>query len=407
MPLGILIPLSIRSLLLNKARTGLTMLGVIIGVGVVITLLAIAEGQRFETLEMFRRMGTNVLFVMPSWGRMGRVRGEMGSGFELNLDDLEAVRRTRYVKRASPQLMVSASIKYLNENLRTNVVGTDNDSLQIQNYETDEGRLFNEEELKGRGRVTIIGSTVREELFKNLNPIGKAVKINGKQFLVVGTLKEKGAFRGSNPDDRTYIPIMTAMRSLGNTRNISNIVVEISSSALGKEAEEQITRTIKRLHPPTNPEDDVVRIWNAAEFQEERDRAAKVISLFLIAVGALSLLIGGIGIMNIMLVTVSERTREIGIRKALGATRSSILVQFLTEAVIMCIVGGTLGILLGYTGSALLGRLPETVPFPKPLVTTSSLLVAFFVSFGVGIVFGSWPAYLAALLDPIQSLRSE
>jgi putative ABC transport system permease protein len=406
--LGEVVKVAYRGISANKVRTGLTMLGIVIGVGAVIMLMAIGEGQKRQTLAIFERLGSNRIMIRAGRVMRGGVSQGIGSINTLKLADADAIQQQcPAISLVSPEVNTRAQVKYKNENTSTSVSGAGPALFAIENMKVAEGRAITTADVVGRRRVAVLGSVTKDDLFFDQPAIGKNIKINGKQFKVVGVLVSKGDMGFQNPDDQVIVPVTTAQRRLMGIDFISGISAQIGDPTKGAEAEKQIRAVLTRLHPGFAADSEMYRIFNASEMQREREMSAKVTQIFLLAIGAIALLIGGIGIMNIMLVTVSERTREVGLRKALGGTRQNILTQFVAEAVLITFIGGVIGLVIGILASIGIGHLPESLNFPKPIITLSTILVAFGISALIGIVFGVWPAKKAADLEPIQALRYE
>ena len=398
------IEVALEGLAANKMRAALTMLGVIIGVGAVITMLAIASGAKEQQMARIQQMGTNVLMVMAGQSRRGAVRGGFGRVEKLTLQDAEAIAaRCPSVVTAVPETRQNMQVKYLNQNTNTTIFGTSSDYPSVRNYSVQEGRFFTEQEVKGMRKVAAIGATTAKNLFGNSSPVGKFININGIQFKVVGLIAPKGSTGWNDPDDQIFIPVTTAMRRVFGVQNIRSISVQAKSMALTAQASEEVRALLRKRHKLTNDMEDDFYLGNQAEIMEMAEEASRMFTLLLAGIASVSLLVGGIGIMNIMLVSVTERTREIGIRKALGARRKDIMLQFLVESLVLSLFGGIVGILLGVAGSSLLSRSPEW----SVSVSVQSIVLSFSFAVIVGIFFGLYPAWQASRLDPIEALRYE
>jgi len=349
-------------------------------------------------------MGTNVLMVMAGQSRRGAVRGGFGSVQTLTLQDAEAIAaRCPSVVTAVPETRQNMQVKYLNQNTNTTIFGTSSDYPSVRNYSVQEGRFFTEQEVKGMRKVAAIGATTAKNLFGNSSPVGKFININGIQFKVVGLIAPKGSTGWNDPDDQIFIPVTTAMRRVFGVQNIRSISVQAKSMALTAQASEEVRALLRKRHKLTNDMEDDFYLGNQAEIMEMAEEASRMFTLLLAGIASVSLLVGGIGIMNIMLVSVTERTREIGIRKALGARRKDIMLQFLVESLVLSLFGGIVGILLGVAGSSLLSRSPEW----SVSVSVQSIVLSFSFAVIVGIFFGLYPAWQASRLDPIEALRYE
>lgn len=398
------IEVALEGLIANKMRAALTMLGVIIGVGAVIAMLAIGQGAQEQTMQRIQQMGTNVLVIMSGQTRQGAVRGGFGSMQTLTLDDAEAIAdKCPSVTASVPEVRQNAQVKYRNQNTNTTIFGTSPEYPSVRNYSVQEGRFFNEQEVKGSKKVAAIGPTTADNLFGTVSPVGKFINIKGSRYQVVGLMTSKGATGGfGDPDDQIFIPVTTAMRRVFGVQYVRNISVQSKSIALMDQATIEITNLLRKRHKITGDTDDFI-IRNQAEFMEMAAETSRVFTMLLAGIASVSLLVGGIGIMNIMLVSVTERTREIGIRKALGAQRKDIMLQFLIESLVLSLLGGTVGVLFGLAGSAIVGKLTGW----SISVSMQSMLLSFSFAALVGIFFGLYPARQASNLDPIDALRYE
>ncbi len=399
------ITVALEGLAANKLRSALTMLGVIIGVGAVICMLAIAKGAQQQTMDRIQSMGTNVLIVMPGQSRTGAVRGGFGSRSSLTLEDAQALpKKCESVVKAVPEVRRSQQVKYGNQNTNTTIFGTTPDYPQVRDYEVAEGRFITTQDVDGKRKMAVIGPTTATNLFGATDPVGRSISIAGSKFKVVGLMKSKGASGGfGDPDDQIFIPVTTAMRRLFGTLYVNMISVQAKTmEALPVASSEVETQLRKRHHLADNQDSDFI-IRNQAEFMEMAEETSKVFTLLLAGIASVSLLVGGIGIMNIMLVSVTERTREIGIRKALGARGHDILLQFLIESLVLSLLGGILGIVFGVLGSMIIGKLGGW----SVAVSVQSIVLSFSFAAFVGIFFGLYPAGQAAKLNPIDALRYE
>jgi putative ABC transport system permease protein len=407
MPIFEIVNVALEALRINKLRSFLTMLGIVIGVGAVIAMIALGRGAQESVKQRIASLGTTLLTVFP-----GQTRG---GGFgvasstdraPMTLDDAAALEeRGRSILAVEPEMSRNLQVQYENRNTNTNVVGTTANYLEVRKFTMAAGRMFTTSEDASRRRVAILGSQVVMDLgVADPNVlIGETIRISGIQFEIAGVLASKGSGGFQNPDDQVLIPIQTARyRLIGDDRLRSIAVLSTSEEDIPVTMAE-ITRILRREHRLAPGREDDFQIRNQADFLTTLGETTQVFTLLLAGIAAVSLLVGGIGIMNIMLVSVTERTREIGVRKALGATQANILMQFLIEAVVLCLLGGIIGILFG-AGTAVLLR----VAFGwTTSVGLSSIIVAFFFAAAVGVGFGVWPARRAAALDPIESLRYE
>jgi len=408
------IRMSLRSLLANKMRSALTMLGIIIGTGAVIGLLSVGQGAQAAITEQIQSVGSNLIFVLPGELEQGGVRNMMRNWNPLTREDAEAIadpERTTYVAAVAPVINRSATLTYQGESVDVSVVATTPEFEQVRNYRPEYGEFFTTGDEAAESRVALLGAQTAEDLFGQLDlAIEETIRINRVPFKVIGVLEGKGGMGFSGMQDSVVIvPLSTAMRRLFSGRFLSERgqrVDIISVSAMDEDSIdatiEEITWILRERHDIQYEEDDFT-ITSQEEILEVFDQATNVFTIFLGAVAGISLLVGGIGIMNIMLVSVTERTREIGIRKAVGARRSDILGQFLVEAVVLSVIGGLVGIGLGWAIAAVVNTLDAFTTYVSPQVV--GLGVGF--SLAVGLFFGIYPASRASNLNPIDALRYE
>ena len=397
-----IIKTALKSLYANKLRSILAMLGIIIGVGSVISMLSIGAGAQNSILSRISSMGSNLLSVRPAQGGGGGVMGS--SSAKLSLDDATAILETvPSIKMLSPMTQGNAQIKYMNKNSRTSVVGTAVTYALIGNLEVEYGRFFKESETNSMARVAVIGPTTADDLGITKSMIGENIKVNGLNFLIIGILKTKGSGGFDNNDDRVFVPYTTAMKILFGLDNLNSINVQAEEGSDLTVIQGNITTLLRKRHKLSDSAADDFRVMNQADLIQTVTDTSKTFTFLLGGIAAISLLVGGIGIMNIMLVTVTERTREIGIRKAIGAKNRDILRQFLIESLIMSGVGGLLGVVIGFAASKIIGSFSTYTT----LVVPSSVLLALSFSFAIGVFFGYYPAYRAAMLDPIECLHYE
>ncbi len=399
---------ALRALRTNKMRSLLTVLGMIIGVAAVIAMFAVGTGAQVRITERFASMGSNLLVVFPGSSRSGGVRGGGGTLPTLTLEDAEAIlRECPAVADVAPRVSGRTQVVYGNANWSTSTVGSTASLLSIRNWTLESGRNFTESDQRSAAKVCILGATVASELFGGEDPLGKIVRVNKIPMTVVGLLAAKGSSAaGSDQDDTVLVPVTTAMKRLFGARfpgKIQDMTIQAKSAAEIAAAESQITDLLARRHRIRPGEENDFTVRNLSEIMEAAQEGARIMSLLLAAVASVSLLVGGIGIMNIMLVSVTERIREIGIRMALGARGSDILRQFLVEAMMLSLLGGVLGVALAWVLTEVGSRF-----MPMPLqISPGSVVLAFAFSAGVGIFFGLYPAVSASRLDPIQALRHE
>ena len=397
--------MAIVSLKINKMRSMLTSLGIIIGVSAVIIMLAVGTGASEKVKKDMESMGSNLLTIRSASAKSGGVRMGMGTRPTLTLKDAAAIEKNaRGISAVSPVSSEAKQLMFGNQNWSSTVYGTTPEYFYIKNYEVESGRGFVPEDIKNSAKVSVIGSTVATELFGDLDPIGKIMRVGNVPFKVIGTLKSKGSMGPMDQDDLIFIPITTAQKKVFGTDfpgTVSMIVVKGSDPENVTTAEQDIEEILTaRDHIGKNQVKDF-EIRNSAEFQEKMKSTVQTFAILLASIASVSLLVGGIGIMNIMLVSVTERTREIGIRKSLGAKQKDILSQFVIEAGMLSCLGGIIGIIVGSLLAILAGKLLGMDILP----TSTSIVVSFTVSAMIGVFFGYMPAKKAAKLNPIDALR--
>jgi putative ABC transport system permease protein len=390
---------SIRS---NLFRATLTMLGIIIGVGAVITMVALGTGAQRAIDEQMAALGGNILAVETSfWFNRGVARDQR----TLTTKDAVALATgTRHIDDVVPEIADRHQVKYGNRNINTSVLGTMPNYLEVHGFEVADGRMFNLADDSARRRVAVLAADVPGMLDTDAaGIIGRNISIGTVPFEVIGVLAAKGSMGWHNPDDDIWIPLRTAQFRVTGNEFVERISVLVAESSSIEQAMLEIERVLRREHGILPGRDNDFTMMNRKQFAESRQEATQIFTFLLAGIAGVSLVVGGIGIMNIMLVTVTERTREIGIRKALGATRGNILLQFLVESTTLCLLGGAFGLVVGSTAATLLNRLAGW----QTVVTAESAMMAFGFSAAVGIVFGIWPARRASQLDPIDALRHE
>ncbi|MDD4976759.1 MAG: ABC transporter permease [Bacteriovorax sp.] len=395
----------LKTLLANKIRTGLSMLGILIGVAAVIAMLAIGKGAQRAINAQLSSLGSNLLVLRSGARRVGGVAQETGITSRLNYSDAQYLKnQLDIIKDSSANVHGHGQVTFQNKNWSTQINGGNASYLNIHALYPLAGRFFTEVENQKRVRVVVIGRTIVRELFGSINPIGELIKINKVNFQVIGILPEKGATGFYDQDDVVLVPVLTAMYRLLGKEYVDSIDLEITDSKQIDFAHQKIIDIINTRHHVSDKfKQSAFEIRNMADIQEAVSESSKTMSLLLSAIAGISLVVGGIGIMNIMLVSVTERTREIGLRKAMGARRWDILAQFLTESIVVSSVGGLVGIFLGWSASIVISTFSGWTTF----ISISSVLLSFFFSAAVGVIFGIYPARKASLLHPIEALRHE
>ncbi len=389
----------------NKMRTVLTMLGMIIGVGAVIAMVSIGNGAKSQVEAQIASLGQNVVMVFSGSFSRGGVRSGWGGAGTLTLDDAEAIQReVPGVTVLSQEVRSRGQVAAGNENWNTQIQGESSDYFTVRQWPVVQGASFSEQDVRSANKVAIVGSTVATQLYPGEDPLGQIIRIKNAPFKIIGVLLSKGLTPwGQDQDDVVIIPYTSAMKRLFGVTTLQSILVQTTTAELLSPVQQQIIDLLRQRHHITPGKDDDFNVRNQQEIADAATATSKVMTALLAAIASVSLLVGGIGIMNIMLVSVTERTREIGIRMAVGARGRDVLLQFLTEAVTLSVIGGVIGIGLGIGVSQLLSA---KMNWPT-LTSPSSIVVAFFFSAAVGIFFGFYPARKASRLDPIDALRYE
>ncbi len=400
---------ALRSLMANRLRSGLTMLGMIIGVGAVIALVAAGAGAQAQVAERFESLGSNLLVIRPGAMSFRGMSQGAASAQSLTNDDVEAIAHlARSVSAIGPEYSTRAQVVYGNKNTQTSVLGVTPEYLSVRNWQIAQGRFIDRLDITNQAKVAVLGATVIEDLFGGtlIEPLGKMIKINRQNYQIVGIMASKGVGGFQNLDDQVFIPLSTAQIKFGGAGNTSlqAINVQVASADKMEQAKAELTAILRARHGLSPSQADDFTIQDQTQIVEMVEQTAETFTVLLGSIAAISLVVGGIGIMNIMLVSVTERTREIGIRKAVGAKRRDILTQFLAEAVVLSLLGGLIGVLSGYGAAQVVTPL---LGGTRALVTPQSVVMALSVSIGVGLFFGLYPANRAARLHPIEALRYE
>ena len=392
------------SLIANKLRSLLTMLGIIIGVAAVIALVSIGNGVKQDIEDSISSLGSNLLVVMPGAPRTPGVRPSQGSMKSLKISDYEAIAKLEGVKAASPMTNGSYVVIYQNKNWTTSVAGVNSNFQDVNNWTMTSGRFFSDKNVQNRERVAVVGQTVVKNLFADEDPVGKEIRVKNIPFRVIGVLKSKGnGTMGNDQDDTVLIPYTTSMERVEGIDYLRMVYVVAKDDEGIDRLQADIENLLRVRHNIKDTNLDDFNIQNMKSIMETVAQTTGTFTLFLGAVAAISLVVGGIGIMNIMLVSVTERTREIGVRKALGATYSVIVTQFLIEAVVISLMGGFIGIAFGIGASKVIGM----VSGMSTIVSVPTIIMSFAFSMAIGLIFGIYPARKAAKLNPIDALHYE
>ncbi len=407
MKIWAILKIALRALGRNKMRSALTMLGIIIGVGAVIAMVSIGQGAQSRVLAQIQGMGSNILMIEPGSRNLGGVRTGTGAAPTLVASDVDSiVQEIPTVAAATPMVRANAQMIFGNQNWYTQVSGANENYPQIRNWPVSQGSFFTDTDVRTAARVIVLGQTVVTNLFPGMDPVGQVIRVRNLPFQVVGVLSPKGqTMWGQDQDNIAVIPYTTLMKKirLSAVDWIDNVMISCTSPEASRVAQKQITDLLRQRHKIRPGDADDFRVENLTDIAETAEQTTQILTYLLGSIAAVSLVVGGIGIMNIMLVSVTERTREIGIRMAVGARPGAIRMQFLTESIVLSMIGGLIGVFLGLSLSITISKL---LGWPT-LVSSISMLVSFAFSAAVGIFFGYYPAYKAASLDPIEALRYE
>ncbi len=402
--------IAVSALRVNKLRSALTMLGIIIGVGAVITMVAVGAGARVRVAEQIQSLGSNMIVVLNGFGTSGGVRLGSGSNLTITEEDAWAIQREiPLVEAAAPAMRGGAQVVYSNLNWSTIVLGVTPEYFTVREWDVVQGKPLTREDVDGATKVALLGETVARNLFGDTDPLGQVIRIKKVPFTVVGVLDRKGqSTQGQDQDDTILIPLSTAKKkvtgvSQANSRSVYSISVKVREASTMKEAEQEIRDLLRQRHRLQPHQDDDFFLRNLSEVLESQEASSQILAMLLAAIASVSLLVGGIGIMNIMLVSVTERTREIGLRMAVGARGKDILTQFLVEAVTLCLIGGVAGIGVGVLTTYTIAYFAEW----RTVMNFQAIALAFGFAAAVGIFFGFYPARKAAGLNPIEALRYE
>ncbi|MDQ7840328.1 MAG: ABC transporter permease [bacterium] len=403
MTIGASFRIAVRAMAANPLRSLLTALGVIIGVGAVIAMVAIGQGARRAVTDQVQALGSNLLTVFAGQVQLGRiVRGDAVQ--TLNIEDVEEIRKaTPGVTGISAEYSRQAQVVFRAENAISQISGVTPEFQEVRNFRPARGEFFTEADMRSRAKVAVVGKTVADRLLPDTEPIGQRIKIRGITFTVIGVMEEKGATSFSDRDDIVFVPLTTAQRRLFGVTHVRTIHVQVASAEEMPAAQEAITELLRQRHRLAPHQDNDFTVRSQADILQTFTSVSQTMTVLLGGIAAVSLIVGGIGIMNIMLVSVTERTREIGIRMAVGARRRDIMLQFLVESVALSVGGGLIGIGVGVLGSRLITRFAGW----STMLSLQAVLLAFAFAVAVGVFFGLYPAQRAARLDPIVALRHE
>jgi putative ABC transport system permease protein len=397
---------SFQTLTLNKMRTGLAILGIVIGIGSVITLISLGQGSQQSIESQIQSLGSNLLTVSPARQSSGGIMGQSGGGTSLVLSDAKAIEEkfsSTLVNKVSPEFSSRSQVVAGRNNTNVSVLGVYPVYAEIRKVSMDKGVFISDRDVSVMTKVAVLGPTTATDLFSDVNPIGKTIKVSNQSLRVIGVTSSKGGTGFNNPDDMIYVPLTTAQKQIFGRDNLTSIAVEAKSENVMVLAQDQIGYLLLSQHKLNTPAEADFTIMSQSDLLNTVSQVTGTLTALLGGIAAISLLVGGIGIMNIMLVTVTERTREIGLRKALGAKKKTIITQFLIESILLTFIGGTFGMIFGLSASFLISKVMNLAY----VISLSSIVLAIGVSSLIGIIFGLYPARKAANLQPIEALRYE
>jgi len=403
---------ALTALAANKLRSVLAVLGIVIGVSAVIMMIAMGKGAQAKVEESIAKMGVNLVFVWPGATAKAGSGAKSGQAETLTLEDGDALALLPHVAAMAPEVRRFYQVKYMSQNEQTQIVGTTPSQFPIRSFKLDKGALFDKSAVMGRLRVAVLGGKIARKLFGDIDPVGRMIQIDRKDFQVVAVLEDKGGDNWARLDDSVYVPVTTALYRLFNRRHLSQISLSIDAPENIEEVMKSVEDELRKRHHIIKDMDPDFNLYSQDDMRQRMQEATGALTMLLSGIAAVSLMVGGIGIMNIMLVSVTERTREIGIRKAIGARRADILRQFLIESMTISLLGGVLGILFGVAGAQLVPKLPIWKSLSsggewQSVVSPESIIVSFVFSCMVGIFFGIYPAMKASRLNPVEALRYE
>ena len=395
------------AIMVNKIRSSLTILGIVIGIGSVIAMVAIGQGAQGSIESRIQSIGSNLVLVTPGFqrGPGSQVSSGRGSAQTLTQEDADAIiKEVTLAKAVAPEISRRYQITVRGKNTNTQVIGTVASYAQVRNVESASGSFITDQHVRGLAKVVVLGPTTASDLFgSGADPIGQTIRLNKVDFKIIGVTKAKGGSGFMNPDDMAYVPLSTAQRFLAGDNYVTTISVEAENASVMSAIQQQITALLMSRHNIANAQLADFQVINQSDIVSAASSVTGIFTILLASIAGISLLVGGIGIMNMMLTTVTERTREIGLRKAVGAHRSDINMQFLAEAIALTFIGGCLGVIFGWLLATMVTKLANIATS----ISVSSVLLAFGVSAGIGIVFGYYPARRASKLNPIDALRYE